>query len=116
MLKFFNNIDRFIHRMLEAMCSLFLAAMVGFTIYNVTMRYVFNNPPVWGDLLTVLSNIWLMFIALSLTARDNKHIAICLLSLAVRESAININQILLNTVNKSPQTGGLLKTYRIVTL
>ena len=75
MLKFFNNFDRFIHRMLEAMCSLFLAAMVGFTLYNVIMRYVFNNPPVWGDLLTVLSNIWLMFLALSLTARDNEHIA-----------------------------------------
>ena len=56
MLKFLNSIDRFIHRMLEAMCSLLLAAMVGFTLYNVTMRYVFNNPPVWGDLLTVLSN------------------------------------------------------------
>ena len=63
MIKFLNSIDRFIHRMLEAMCSLLLAAMVGFTLYNVTMRYVFNNPPVWGDLLTVLSNIWLMFIA-----------------------------------------------------
>ncbi len=66
MLKFLNKIDRFTHRTLEAMCSLLLAAMVGFTLYNVTMRYVFNNPPVWGDLLTVLSNIWLMFIALSL--------------------------------------------------
>jgi TRAP-type C4-dicarboxylate transport system permease small subunit len=79
MLKFFNNFDRFIHRMLEAMCSLFLASMVGFTLYNVIMRYVFNNPPVWGDLLTVLSNIWLMFIALSLTARDNEHIALNLI-------------------------------------
>jgi len=61
------------------MCSLFLASMVGFTLYNVIMRYVFNNPPVWGDLLTVLSNIWLMFIALSLTARDNEHIALNLI-------------------------------------
>ena len=78
MMKFLNSIDRFVHRILEAMCSIFLAAMVGFTLYNVTMRYVFNNPPVWGDLLTVLSNIWLMFIALSLTARDNEHVA-CLL-------------------------------------
>ena len=102
MMKFLNSIDRFVHRILEAMCSIFLAAMVGFTLYNVTMRYVFNNPPVWGDLLTVLSNIWLMFIALSLTA--------------VKESAININQILLNTVSRSPHTGGLLKTYLIVTL
>ena len=79
MLKFLNNIDSFIHRILESICSLFLAAMVGFTIYNVTMRYVFNNPPVWGDLLTVLSNIWLMFLALSLTARDNEHIALNLI-------------------------------------
>ena len=79
MIKFLNSIDRFIHRALEAMCSLLLAAMVGFTLYNVTMRYVFNNPPVWGDLLTVLSNIWLMFIALSLTARDNEHVALNLI-------------------------------------
>ena len=79
MLKILNNFDRFIHRVLEAMCSLFLAMMVGFTIYNVVMRYVFANPPVWGDLLTVLSNIWLMFIALSLTARDNEHIALNLI-------------------------------------
>ena len=79
MLVLLNSIDRLIHRFLEAICSLLLAMMVGFTIYNVVMRYVFENPPVWGDLLTVLSNIWLMFIALSLTARDNEHIALNLI-------------------------------------
>ena len=79
MLRMLNSFDRFVHHILEAMCSLFLALMVGFTIYNVVMRYVFANPPVWGDLLTVLSNIWLMFIALSLTARDNEHIALNLI-------------------------------------
>ena len=79
MLKFLNNFDRTIHRALEALCSLFLASMVGFTLYTVLRRYVFENPPVWGDLLTVLSNIWLMFIALSLTARDNEHIALNLI-------------------------------------
>ena len=76
---FLDKFDRFVHRVLEAMCSFFLALMVGFTIYTVVMRYVFANPPVWGDLLTVLSNIWLMFIALSLTARDNEHIALNLI-------------------------------------
>ena len=79
MLSILNIFDRFTHRTLEAICSLLLAMMVGFTIYNVIMRYVFENPPVWGDLLTVLSNIWLMFIALSLTARDNEHIALNLI-------------------------------------
>jgi len=43
------------------------------------MRYVFENPPVWGDLLTVLSNIWLVFIALALTVRDRDHIALDLI-------------------------------------
>ena len=86
MLALLNSIDRFIHRLLEAMCSLLLAMMVGFTIYNVVMRYVFENPPVWGDLLTVLSNIWLMFIALSLTARDNEHIALNLIYEKLPES------------------------------
>jgi TRAP-type C4-dicarboxylate transport system permease small subunit len=40
------------------------------------MRYVFKNPPIWGDLLTVLSNIWLVFFALALTVRDKDHIAL----------------------------------------
>ena len=79
MWQFVNNFDHFIHRTLESVCSLLLALMVGFTIYTVLMRYVFENPPVWGDLMTVLSNIWLMFIALSLTARDNEHIALNLI-------------------------------------
>lgn len=79
MISLFNAIDRFVHRTLEFACSLFLALMVGFTLYTVVMRYVFENPPVWGDLLTVLSNIWLMFTALSLTARDNDHIALNLI-------------------------------------
>ena len=79
MWQFLNKFDLVIHRALEILCSLFLASMVGFTIYTVLMRYVFEDPPVWGDLLTVLSNIWLMFIALSLTARDNEHIALNLI-------------------------------------
>ena len=43
------------------------------------MRYVFWSPPVWGDLMTVLSNIWLVFIALALTVREKEHIALNLL-------------------------------------
>lgn len=53
--------------------------MVVFAVYNVVMRYVFENPPVWGDLLTVLSNIWLVFLALALTVRDKDHIALDLI-------------------------------------
>ncbi len=50
--------------------------MVVFTVYSVVMRYYFEDPPVWGDLLTVLSNIWLVFMPLALMVRDRNHIAL----------------------------------------
>jgi TRAP-type C4-dicarboxylate transport system permease small subunit len=79
MIKIITWIDRSINKMLTGFCAFFLFLMVVFAVYNVVMRYVFEDPPVWGDLLTVLSNIWLVFIALALTVRDKDHIALDLI-------------------------------------
>ncbi len=57
-------LDSWMRKFLAAFCILMLFLMVAFTDYTVVMRYVFENPPVWGDLLTVLSNIWMVFIVL----------------------------------------------------
>lgn len=76
MIKFVIWIDRLVKKTLTGFCAILLLLMVVFAVYNVIMRYVFENPPVWGDLLTVLSNIWLVFIALALTVRDKDHIAL----------------------------------------
>lgn len=72
-------IDNAVKKVLTAFCAILLLLMVVFTVYSVVMRYVFENPPVWGDLLTVLSNIWLVFFALALTVRDKDHIALDLI-------------------------------------
>ncbi len=72
-------LDLAVKKILTAFCAIFLFLMVVFAVYNVVMRYVFENPPVWGDLLTVLSNIWLVFLALALTVRDRDHIALDLI-------------------------------------
>ncbi|MEM7059450.1 MAG: TRAP transporter small permease [Pseudomonadota bacterium] len=72
-------IDRAVKNVLTFFCAVLLLAMVSFTVYTVIMRYVFLDPPVWGDLLTVLSNIWLVFFALALTVRDKDHIALDLI-------------------------------------
>jgi len=69
-------IDSAVRKTLTAFCAVLLLAMVCFTVYSVVMRYVFKDPPIWGDLLTVLSNIWLVFFALALTVRDKDHIAL----------------------------------------
>ena len=79
MVKYVVWIDRLVKKILTGFCSIFLLMMVVFAVYNIVMRYVFENPPVWGDLLTVLSNIWLVFIALALTVRDRDHIALDLI-------------------------------------
>lgn len=77
--KFFVTLDLWVRKLLTGFCMLMLFLMVAFTVYTVVMRYVFENPPVWGDLLTVLSNIWLVFIALVLTVREKDHIALNLI-------------------------------------
>ena len=79
MIKLIVSIDKLVKKTLTAFCAIFLLMMVVFAVYNVIMRYVFLNPPVWGDLLTVLSNIWLVFLALALTVRDKNHIALDLI-------------------------------------
>ena len=79
MIKFVTWIDGLVKKTLTGFCATFLLLMVVFAVYNVVMRYVFEDPPVWGDLLTVLSNIWLVFIALALTVRDKDHIALDLI-------------------------------------
>lgn len=72
-------IDQAVKKTLTAFCAMLLLAMVAFTVYSVVMRYVFRDPLIWGDLLTVLSNIWLVFFALALTVRDKDHIALDLI-------------------------------------
>ncbi len=79
MIKIITLIDSAVKKTLTAFCAIFLLLMVVFAVYNVVMRYVFENTPVWGDLLTVLSNIWLVFLALALTVRDKDHIALDLI-------------------------------------
>lgn len=74
--RFLQVIDKAVHKVLTAFCGILLMLMVVFTVYSVVMRYYFEDPPVWGDLLTVLSNIWLVFLALALTVRDRDHIAL----------------------------------------
>lgn len=79
MLAAIKFVDNVVKKTLTAFCAILLLLMVVFAVYNIVMRYVFENPPVWGDLLTVLSNIWLVFFALALTVRDKDHIALDLI-------------------------------------
>ena len=71
----FVKIDRIIRSSLTIICCTLLAAMVVFTCYTVIMRYVFLDPPFWGDTMTLFANIWLVMLALALSVRERSSIA-----------------------------------------
>ncbi|WP_367198534.1 TRAP transporter small permease [Amorphus sp. 3PC139-8] len=44
------------------LCAVILSLFTGLVLYSVTMRYLFNAPPMWGEELPKLLFIWLIFI------------------------------------------------------
>lgn len=44
------------------LCATILSLFTGLVLYSVTMRYLFNAPPMWGEELPKLLFIWLIFI------------------------------------------------------
>jgi TRAP-type C4-dicarboxylate transport system permease small subunit len=73
------GIDRAARSILTVLCCALLASMVVFTVYTVVMRYVFLDPPFWGDTLTLFANIWLVMLALGLSIRDRSSISMQML-------------------------------------
>jgi TRAP-type C4-dicarboxylate transport system permease small subunit len=69
------KIEAALKGVLTTLCCVLLAIMVLFTGYTVMMRYIFLNPPFWGDTLTLFANIWLVMLALALSTRDKSHIS-----------------------------------------
>ena len=65
-----------IARVVQGFCGLLLLLMVAFTVYTVVMRYVFHDPPFWGDTVSVFCNIWLTMLGYSLAVRDREEIAL----------------------------------------
>ena len=56
-------------------CAVMLAAMVAFTLYTVFMRGIMNDPPFWGDTLTLIANVWLVMLSFALAIRSRESIA-----------------------------------------
>ncbi len=61
---------------IRVLCGALLGLMVLFTVYTVVMRYVFQNPPFWGDTVSMFCNIWVTMLAYSLAVRDREDIAL----------------------------------------
>ena len=70
-----RTMDRIVRLSIMWVSCTLLVLMVAFTIYTVVMRYVFKDPPFWGDTVSLFCNIWLVLIAYALAVRDREDIA-----------------------------------------
>ena len=71
----FLKTDRVLRLTIMSVSCTLLVLMVAFTIYTVVMRYVFKDPPFWGDTVALFCNIWLVLMAYALAVRDREDIA-----------------------------------------
>lgn len=71
-----ERINKRLSATVRVLCAVLLVLMVVFTVYTVVMRYVFQNPPFWGDTLSVFCNIWVTMLGYSLAVRDREDIAL----------------------------------------
>lgn len=70
--KFFKKIDK----ILTASAVGILALMLGLTVLQVILRYVFNNPTIWSEELTLFLLVWFGFIVMAMGVRTDSHIAL----------------------------------------
>ena len=73
--KWFHTINGILRSAIMGVSCTLIVLMVIFTIYTVVMRYVFRDPPYWGDTVSMFCNIWLVLIAYGLAVRDRQDIA-----------------------------------------
>lgn len=74
-LDYVQALNRIAVRTIRFLCVTLLVLMSGFIVYTVVMRYVFQDPPFWGDTLAVFANIWLVLMAFALAVHDREHVS-----------------------------------------
>lgn len=69
------RVDEALARIVEHVCTALLVVLTGVVLYAVVMRYVFLNPPFWGDITSVLANVAMCLIGLATAIRQRDLIA-----------------------------------------
>jgi TRAP-type C4-dicarboxylate transport system permease small subunit len=70
-----NKVDTGVQTGVRAFTGVMILLTVIFTVYTVFMRYVIEDPPFWGDTLSLFANVWLVMMAISLSIRSRTQIS-----------------------------------------
>ena len=72
---FLNKVDTSVQTGVRVITGILILLTVVFTAYTVFMRYLIEDPPFWGDTLTLFANVWLVMMALALSIRNRTQIS-----------------------------------------
>ena len=98
MTAFLESVDRILRRAITTLCMMLLVLMVLFSCYTVVMRSIFDDPPFWGDTVTMVANVWLVLLALALSIRERQSIAMQMIYDYIPQRAVLSLEILWNVL------------------
>lgn len=68
-------LDR-VNRVVEYVCALLMIVLTVETIYVIVMRYVFNNTPSWGEVVSRFLMVYACMFGFSVGMHDDSHVRI----------------------------------------
>jgi TRAP-type C4-dicarboxylate transport system permease small subunit len=83
-------------RTTEIICALLLISIAALTVAQVVMRYVFNNPFVWSEELSIAAFIYMTFLGISVAYAKDRHLWVdAFVAVLPRTAAIIVNSLIL---------------------
>ncbi len=91
-----NRCSEVLVRATEIFCALLLIFIAVLTIAQVIMRYVFNNPFVWSEELSIAAFVYMTFLGISVAYAQDRYLWVDAFVAALpRTAAIIVNGLVL---------------------
>ena len=84
------------NKVLDVIIIALMLVMIFVVFYQVIMRQIFENPPMWGEQISVLLMIWFVFLGIVLGLEENLHIGITMFVDKLPKKAIFVVEIIVN--------------------
>ena len=64
---------------LDYICMALMLVMVGVVFYQVIMRQIFDDAPVWGEEVSLIIMCWFVYLGIAVALKEDLHIGIGML-------------------------------------
>ena len=68
-------LDR-VNRLVETVCAIIMIVLTVETVYVIVMRYIFNNTPSWGEIISRFLMVYACMFGFSIGIHDDSHVRI----------------------------------------